>query len=112
MKKRYYVIFRGQVQGVGFRWTIQQLAKRYGCTGWIRNLYSGNVDMEIQGPALDIHAFVMDINNSSRWIRVDDYFSASTTLIRLMSLSMIHILLLWSQRYSFFLKYDVGNHYN
>ena len=73
MKKRYYVIFRGQVQGVGFRWTIQQLARRYGYTGWIRNLYSGNVDMEIQGAALDIHSFITDINKSSRWIRVDDY---------------------------------------
>ena len=73
MKKRYYVIFRGQVQGVGFRWTIQQLARRYGCTGWIRNLYSGNVDMEIQGPALDIHAFITEISKSSRWIIIDDY---------------------------------------
>ena len=73
MKKRYYVIFRGQVQGVGFRWVVQQLANRYGCTGWIRNLYSGNVDMEIQGPSLDIYSFIREIDNSSRWIRIDDY---------------------------------------
>ena len=49
MKRRYYVIFEGRVQNVGFRWTVQQIAQSLGCTGWIRNLDNGNVDMQIQG---------------------------------------------------------------
>lgn len=73
MKKRYYVMFEGDVQGVGFRWTVYQLAKRFNYTGWIRNLSNGNVEMEIQGDYLDIHAFIQQINNASRWISINDY---------------------------------------
>ena len=31
----------GTVQGVGFRWGMQQLAKHYRITGWVKNLYKG-----------------------------------------------------------------------
>ncbi|MBR5048268.1 MAG: acylphosphatase, partial [Erysipelotrichaceae bacterium] len=42
--KRYYVIFEGQVQGVGFRWVISRLASLYNLTGWVRNRDDGRVD--------------------------------------------------------------------
>lgn len=71
--KRYFVIFKGLVQGVGFRWTIMQLARAYGYTGWIRNLSNGNVSMEIQGKWLDINQLVNQIHSRSNWIRIEDY---------------------------------------
>ena len=71
--ERYYVIFRGRVQGVGFRWTVQMVANSYGYTGWVRNLYNGNVEMMIQGKNLDINQFINAITKSSRWIRINDY---------------------------------------
>ena len=70
---RYFVIFRGSVQGVGFRWTIMQLARAYGYTGWVKNLSNGNVSMEIQGKWLDINQLINQIESHSRWIRIDDY---------------------------------------
>ena len=59
-KKRYYVVFIGRVQNVGFRWTVRMVAQSLGYTGWIRNLSNGNVDMEIQG------------SSSEEWNRTPD----------------------------------------
>ena len=36
--KRVHVIVEGTVQGVGYRYTLQQVAERAGATGWVRNL--------------------------------------------------------------------------
>ena len=71
--KRYYVIFTGMVQGVGFRWTVLSLAQRHNYSGWIRNMYNGNVEMEIQGDNLNIYSFIQDIQRSARWAKIDDY---------------------------------------
>ncbi len=46
---RLHLRFSGTVQGVGFRWTNQDLARGRGLTGWVRNLPDGTVEMEIQG---------------------------------------------------------------
>lgn len=46
---RYYLVFSGEVQGVGFRWNNQGLANEHHLTGWVRNLSNGSVEMEIQG---------------------------------------------------------------
>lgn len=37
--KRYQIIFKGRVQGVGFRYQAKALADRIGLTGSVRNLY-------------------------------------------------------------------------
>ena len=47
---RYSLLFSGTVQGVGFRWTNQSLAREHHLTGWIRNLHDGTVEAELQGP--------------------------------------------------------------
>ena len=46
---RLHLLFSGDVQGVGFRWTNQGLARDAGLTGWARNEDDGTVTMEIQG---------------------------------------------------------------
>lgn len=43
MTRRYLV--RGRVQGVGFRYFVQRLAREMGMTGWVRNLPSGEVEV-------------------------------------------------------------------
>ncbi|MDO4436975.1 MAG: acylphosphatase [Coriobacteriaceae bacterium] len=48
---RLDLLFSGDVQGVGFRWTNQSLAQERHLTGWVKNLPDGTVRMEIQGPA-------------------------------------------------------------
>lgn len=45
MKKRMRVIFRGSVQGVGFRFTAESIAKTFVVAGWVRNLPGGDVEL-------------------------------------------------------------------
>lgn len=45
MKKRLHVIFRGKVQGVGFRFAARSLAQQLSITGWVKNLSSGEVEI-------------------------------------------------------------------
>ncbi|MBO4387322.1 MAG: acylphosphatase [Treponema sp.] len=48
MKIRRHYIFSGMVQGVGFRWRSEQIAKMLGISGWVRNRSDGRVEMEAQ----------------------------------------------------------------
>ena len=70
-KKRIHFTFRGDVQGVGFRWRASQAARMYGVTGWVRNEDDGTVEMELQGTVNEINA-VMDIISSGRFIDITD----------------------------------------
>ena len=69
--KRYYIIYTGIVQGVGFRWRLLMSAQRYGLTGYARNLDNGNVEVEVQGYGVD--EFFKDSLKEDRYIRIYDY---------------------------------------
>ncbi len=43
--ERRRVYYAGRVQGVGFRFTAEQLARRYGVAGYVRNLPDGRVEL-------------------------------------------------------------------
>ncbi|MCX7846567.1 MAG: acylphosphatase [bacterium] len=56
------VIFRGHVQGVGFRYTVLRLAQPYrSLTGYVRNQPDGSVEVFAQGPHTVVEAFIQDI---------------------------------------------------
>ncbi len=78
--KRYYVIFTGQVQGVGFRWTAINIARAYGLTGYVKNLDNGNVAVEVQGKDESIDAFLKEIMMPHHYIEIDDYAIKETPL--------------------------------
>ena len=42
--KQWHLIFKGRVQGVGFRFTVLQKAKSLGVCGWVKNLPNGDVE--------------------------------------------------------------------
>lgn len=70
MVSRYSIIARGRVQGVGFRFFVNSQAISYGLTGWVKNLYDGSVQMEVQGPETKITAFLDSIREGNRFISV------------------------------------------
>jgi len=50
MKKiRIHVYISGRVQGVGFRYSTLQEAKRLGLTGWVRNTFDNKVEAVFEG---------------------------------------------------------------
>lgn len=56
--RRLHLVFRGEVQGVGFRWTSSRCANSVGCTGWVRNEPDWQtVTMELQGTQEQISTF-------------------------------------------------------
>lgn len=68
---RRHIIFSGHVQGVGFRWRAAKAAEMYGCTGWVRNDWSGTVTMEIQGTEKQIDQVILAIERG-RFIRIEN----------------------------------------
>jgi len=59
-----HIIFIGQVQGVGFRFTAFRIANRYKLSGFVRNAPDGNVEMLAQGRSEDIDNCIRDIQDS------------------------------------------------
>jgi len=58
-----HVIFRGRVQGVGFRYTARQIAEHHAVTGFVRNVPDGSVEMFIQGDSAEIDNCIADIQS-------------------------------------------------
>ena len=52
------VFYGGNVQGVGFRWTVRDAAKGFDVTGWVRNLPDGRVELQATGEEAEVRAFL------------------------------------------------------
>lgn len=52
------VYFSGHVQGVGFRYTVLQVAREFEVAGYVANLADGRVQLEAEGRQAEIGAFV------------------------------------------------------
>ena len=60
--------FSGHVQGVGFRYSVLQVAKEYDISGVVQNLTDGRVLLELEGTLDDISQMVAAIEE-----RMDGY---------------------------------------
>jgi len=58
-----HVIFKGRVQGVGFRYTTHRMANRYDLTGFVRNLPDGTVEALLQGTTANIQACLDELHD-------------------------------------------------
>ncbi|MEK7482903.1 MAG: acylphosphatase [Planctomycetota bacterium] len=55
MIKTIYVIIRGRVQGVGYRYATAKKANQFQIVGWVRNRDDGTVDGIFQGEESALH---------------------------------------------------------
>lgn len=54
-------LFEGRVQGVGFRYTIKQLAMGFDIVGGVKNLPDGRVELELMGEEEEVEEFLREI---------------------------------------------------
>ena len=52
------VFYEGNVQGVGFRWSVRNVAKGFDVTGSVRNLADGRVELLAAGAQDEVRAFL------------------------------------------------------
>lgn len=60
----YQVFYSGRVQGVGFRYSVKQIAAGYEVVGCVRNLPDGRVSLEADGERAEVDAFLAAIESS------------------------------------------------
>ena len=68
--KTYKIIFKGRVQGVGFRYTARNIAKRLDLDGTVKNLENGDVEVYINADGDSLDKFVLELKNQG-FIRID-----------------------------------------
>jgi acylphosphatase len=58
---RQRVVYRGHVQGVLFRATSADLARRFNVVGNVRNAPDGTVELEAEGPLPEVQRFLAQV---------------------------------------------------
>ena len=58
-----HILYSGMVQGVGFRYTTQRIAKSLGLQGWVKNLPDGGVEILAQGPKEAIENMIKELGS-------------------------------------------------
>jgi acylphosphatase len=73
-RDRLHVLYSGQVQGVGFRYTTKAVACGFDVTGTVRNLPDGRVAVIVEGDRGELHEFRKAIQDSEvgRFIRHEE----------------------------------------
>ena len=64
MRKRAQVFYSGRVQGVGFRYSVREVACGFEATGFVRNLHDGRVELAAEGEEDEVKSFLEAIRAS------------------------------------------------
>jgi acylphosphatase len=80
MKRRRY-IFKGRVQGVGFRYKTKLYARMLDLTGNVRNLANGDVELNVQGKEESIDILIQKLRED-KMINIINIFKEDQKLIK------------------------------
>lgn len=61
---RLHLFYSGRVQGVGFRYTVREVAHGFEVTGMVRNLLDGRVELMAEGTRSELEAFQRAIRDA------------------------------------------------
>lgn len=64
------LVAHGRVQGVGFRMSAREVARRHATTGWVVNRHDGGVELWVEGPSDAVEAV-------EAWVRGGGPFAAA-----------------------------------
>lgn len=56
--------YSGHVQGVGFRYSVKQIASEFEVSGTVENLPDGRVELFLQGEASEVEGMLEEIRRS------------------------------------------------
>jgi acylphosphatase len=68
--RRLHAVVRGSVQGVGFRATTFDEARRLGLAGWVRNRVDGTVEVLAEGTEAKLNLFLAYLRHGPRGAHV------------------------------------------
>ncbi len=66
MIQAVHAIAKGRVQGVGYRWFVQQTATKLGIKGYVRNLPDGTVELEAEGSPESLNTLINEMKKGPR----------------------------------------------
>jgi acylphosphatase len=61
-ERRLHAVVHGRVQGVGYRATTLDEARRLGLAGWVRNRVDGKVEVLVEGAEAKLNLFLAYLN--------------------------------------------------
>jgi acylphosphatase len=62
--------FSGHVQGVGFRYTVRNIAQQHDVRGYVRNLSDGRVELVMEGPDTEMDGLISEvIDRMSQYVK-------------------------------------------
>ncbi|MCK4384621.1 MAG: acylphosphatase [candidate division Zixibacteria bacterium] len=67
-----HLLISGLVQGVGYRWFVTRKANEYNLKGYVRNLYTDEVEVEVEGNKGVIQEFTKELRIGARSAHVTD----------------------------------------
>jgi acylphosphatase len=73
MKKRIHVFYSGKVQGVGFRFSAEETAKRLDVVGWVKNLRDGRVEVTAEAEEQALNRFLKEMQSGPMRSFIKDF---------------------------------------
>jgi acylphosphatase len=65
-----HIIVAGNVQGVGYRFFVLKTARRMQLNGWVKNLYTGEVEILAEGSKGLIESMIKELWTGNTWATV------------------------------------------
>lgn len=65
-KVRLHAFVEGRVQGVGFRYFVQEVAFGLGLSGWVRNRWDRSVEVVAEGGQEDLEKLLNELRRGPR----------------------------------------------
>jgi acylphosphatase len=66
LNSRLHAIVEGRVQGVGFRYFVEEEAVKLDLNGWVRNRLDGSVEVTVEGASVDLEKFLAALQKGPR----------------------------------------------
>lgn len=79
---RCHIIVHGRVQGVGFRYYVQERAYLYGIHGWVKNRFDGTVEIDAEGTEENLKHFLRSVREGPRYAIVEDLEIKKTAVLK------------------------------